>query len=193
MHARTCTGQEAVSGSVARAAQRRQAIERGGLAAYSCNRGQRCHKYDEGSTRLISPHFAIPISSWTRARIGRQRRRRRPFHRGKPVLAVRQGGSMPCNGFTAPTDSPRRQRQPSPAKFARIGIPQQQLRRTTNCLCIGPSLPLAVGPCVLPTYYLRLTVTRHIAPPKPTALMLGPPRARAAPNGEIPLVTTLRY
>ena len=105
MHAHTCTGQEAVSGSVDRAAQRRHAIERGGPWAHSCNRGQRCHEYDEGSTRLISPHFAVPISGWTRARIGpggRQRRRRWPFHRRKPVLAVRQGGSMPCNGFTAP-------------------------------------------------------------------------------------------
>ena len=100
MHAHTCTGQEAVSGSVDRAAQRRHAIERGGPWSYSCNQGQRCHEYDEGSTRLISPHFAVPISGWTRARIGpggRQRRRRWPFHRRKPVLAARQGGSMPCN------------------------------------------------------------------------------------------------
>ena len=39
----------------------------GGLAAYSCNRGQRCHKYDEGSTRLISPHFAFHFQLDTRS------------------------------------------------------------------------------------------------------------------------------
>ena len=126
----------------------------GGARAYSCNRGQRCHKYDEGSTRLISPHFAIPISGWTRARIhvgpgGRQRRRRRPFHRRKPVLAVRQGGSMPCNGFTAPTNSPRRQAN-SPRRHARRPLQHSNSRNnfllpydgrstasTSNCACFG--------------------------------------------------------
>ena len=126
-----------------------------GARAYSCNRGQRCHKYDEGSTRLISPHFAIPISGWTRARIhvgpgGRQRRRRRPFHRRKPVLAVRQGGSMPCNGFTAPI----RHGRPDPPRETRTPIPQQQLRIYENFLTTY---------C---TYYLLLTVTHHIAPKK---------------------------
>ena len=159
-----------MSGSVVRAAQRRHAIERGGLAAYSCNRGQRCHKYDEGSTRLISPHFAIPISGWTRARIhvgpgGRQGRRRRPFHRRKPVLAVRQGGSMPFNGFTAPTNSPRRQAN-SPRRHARRPLQHSNSRNnfllpydgrstasTSNCACFGLRCLSGRFSCVLLTVY----------------------------------------
>ena len=157
-----------------------------GARAYSCNRGQRCHKYDEGSTRLISPHFAIPISGWTRARIhvgpgGRQRRRRRPFHRRKPVLAVQQGGSMPCNGFTAPTNSPRRQAN-SPRRHARSRPLQPSNSRnnfslpydgrstasTSHCALYWPSVAVAVcfRPC---TYFILATYSNSpLGPPKPT-------------------------
>ena len=170
-----------------------------GARAYSCNRGQRCHKYDEGSTRLISPHFAIPISGWTRARIhvgpgGRQGRRRRPFHRRKPVLAVRQGGSMPCNGFTTPTNSPERQAN-SPRRHARRPLQHSNSRNNFLCYrttvevvqvrviarCIDFRCRSGRFPSVLLTLFTLATYSNSpLAPQKP----YGPRHSRRVPSAE---------